>query len=309
MAGVSHLWEPDSGLLRDIESMARDYRRRAEEHLKPIVSSYYPALLDGGGEYRKMIELSTKMTMVGHACTEIGGYRFDERRRRMSALFGACCFIGDSFIDDFGDDAAREYIERYELLLTKGWFDIRNDRERLFFVILTRLFGERDVLDPMLRQAIFSLFLAQKRDVDLRLDPGWLKVLRRRSRLDQLRVCARDRSGHAITVLSLFLVPGFPLRYHHLLYTAGALIMYIDDHGDCYSDLYHNRVTYMNQVKNPSATLLRAFARGTERLRKGLPEGRGREILLAFLYRYFITRIEKHRLERDRGRYSWTVYE
>ena len=34
--------------------------------------------------------------------------------------FGGCCFLADSFIDDFGPDATREYLERIELLLTTG---------------------------------------------------------------------------------------------------------------------------------------------------------------------------------------------
>ena len=49
-----------------------------------------------------------------------------------------------------------------------------------------------------------------------------------------LRQCARDRSGHAITVLTGFVAPEIELSILPYLFTAGALIMHIDDHGDCY---------------------------------------------------------------------------
>ena len=35
----------------------------------------------GQGEYRKMLELSAKMNVVGHACTEIAGRVYDTRRQ------------------------------------------------------------------------------------------------------------------------------------------------------------------------------------------------------------------------------------
>ena len=118
-----------------------------------------------------MLELSAKMNVVGHACTEIFGHDYDERRQEIGSLFGACCFLADSFIDDFGEEATREYLERLEVLLTEGWFHLRTDRERLFFAIIpSRLFAERDLMHPTVRQAILQLYAAQKLDVDLRLN-------------------------------------------------------------------------------------------------------------------------------------------
>ena len=293
-----------------LDSLMRASRRRAEQVLRPIVDRYYPAMPAASPlEYRKMIALTTKMAMVGMACTRVAGYPFDSRRARIACLYGACCFLGDSFLDDFGEEAAWDYLARYELLLTKGWFEIRSDRERLFYIVLARLFAERDILDPTLRQAIFGLYLAQKRDVTLRsadLGPG--RSARRR-RLSALRECARDRSGHAITLLSLLLVPKLPLGYHCHIYTAGSLIMHIDDHGDCYFDRHHRRLTYMNQVRSPGRALRAIFTRGVERIRRGLPDNEGRDLLIAFLNRYYATRLRKHRLERRRGEISWTVYE
>ncbi len=288
----------------------RSFRPRVEEHLRPIVQEHYPAMIaSGDAEYRKMVELSSKMSMVGLACTEIGGHAFDERRLRIASLFGSCCFLGDSFLDDFGEDTAKEYLDRYEMLLTKGWFEIRNDREQLFYVVLGRLFAERDVLDTMLRQAIFGLFLSQKRDVELRRGSAELHSLTRRSRLAVLKRCARDRSGHAITMLALFLVPQLPLQYHGAIYTAGSLIMFIDDHGDCHYDRYYQRLTFMNQVKRPADRLGRIYRESIRRICDGLPRSNGRELLVAFLYRYYVTRLRKHRFERERGASSWTVYE
>lgn len=295
----------------DIDAMLKQYRAEAEKYLGPIVSLYYPSLVDNdkGNEYRKMLELSTKMTMVGHACTKIAGYSFDDRRQRISNLFGACCFLGDSFLDDFGEDASLEYLERFNLLLTKGWFEIRNEREELFYIVLARLFAERDVLDTMLRQAIFGQFLAQKRDVSLRLNSVKFLALPRYRQLHLLRECTRDRGGYVTSVLSLLLVPELPLKYHHLLYTAGSLFMYIDDHGDYHYDRYYNRITYMNQVKYPVQTLRRIFNRGIMLLYEGLPKCHGRDIIITFLFRYFFTRLKKHQLEKDRGEFAWTVYE
>ncbi len=108
--------------------------------------------------------------------------------------------------------------------------------------------------------------------------------------------------------LSHFLVPELPLRYHHLIFLAGSLFMYIDDHGDYHFDRYYNRITYMNQVRNPRQTLERIFNEGITKLREGLPEGRGRDILTTFLLRYFVSRIKKHELGRGNIA-SWTVYE
>lgn len=310
MGNVLPTWKPDEKLLVQIDAIIRAQRREVEEYLAPIVSKHYPSLMEKrDNEYRKMLELSTKMTMVGRACTEIAGYPFDRRRLNISSLFGACCFLGDSFIDDFGYLASREYVERLGLLLEKGWFEIRNDREKLFYSVISRLFEERDILDPMLRQAITHLFLAQKKDVDLRDDSGWRAGLPRRRQLNILRECARDRSGHAITVLSLFLVPDFPMQILHKIYIAGSLIMYIDDHGDCYYDRYCNRITYMNQVKCPAQALRRIFSRNISLLHEGLPPGKGRDLLIGFLFRYYVTRLRKHQLERHRGDSAWAVYE
>jgi hypothetical protein len=295
----------------DLDELIRSQRKRVEKNLSNLVRRYYPAMLttSDGFEYRKMVELCSKMSLVGLACTQIAGYPFDARRLWISSLFGACCFLGDSFLDDFGEAAAREYLDRYELLITRGWFQIRNERERLFYVILSRLFAERDVLDVMLRQAIVGLYLSQKRDVEMRTELPEARLVPRRRQLHLLRECARDRSGHAITVLSLLLVPDLPLRHHSLIYAAGSLIMHIDDHGDCHFDHYYNRLTFMNQVKDPVRALRGIFGRSIARIKAGLPESAGRDLLIAFLYRYYRTRLRKHRLEKSRGAWSWTVYE
>src|ERR1035438_1571925 len=107
------------GLTPDaLDALIRSHRSRVERTLKPLIRRYYPGMLaaSGGLEYRKMIELSSKMTMVGRACRLIAGYPFDARRLRISILFGACCFLGDSFLDDFGEAASLEYLKRCELL-------------------------------------------------------------------------------------------------------------------------------------------------------------------------------------------------
>lgn len=302
-------WHPDPAELERVDTLMRGYRADVTACLEPAVRAHYPELLeDRGDEYRKLIELSTKMTLVGHACCEIASYRYDERRQTIGSLFGACCFLADSFIDDFGADATREYLARIELLLTTGWFDVRTERERLFYAIVSRLFAARDVLEPILRQAILLLFEAQKRDTELRLS-GDVAALPRRQQLTLLRRCARDRSGHAITVLTGFVVPQIELAILPHIFTAGALIMHIDDHGDCYSDLHYGRLTYLNQVRNPATTLRRIFVDHVGRLHAGLPANPGRELMIAFLTRYFLTRLEKHRLQRQRSDSAWAVYE
>ena len=299
-----------AGLDGRIDALIRSSRRHVESTLKPLVKNYYPQMLVSPAlEYWKMVELSTKMTLVGRACVLICEQRFDRRHLRIATLYGACCFLGDSFLDDFGDATAREYLDRYELLLTKGWFELRNDRERLFYVILARLFSERDILDPLLRQAIFGLFLTQKRDVELRATTIATERAPRRMLLRLLRECARDRSGHAITLLSNLLVPNIPLQYAFPIYTAGSLIMHIDDHGDCHYDRHYHRLTYMNQLRDPVRTLGDICRRGIEQIRGGLPESPGRELMIAFLRRYHRTRLRKNRLERNSGALSWTVYE
>ena len=286
------------------------YRKRVVSYLTPLVREHYADLYQQRqDEYRKMMELSAKMAVVGHACTEIAGFPYDERRQMIGSLFGGCCFLADSFLDDFGLEMANSYVDRMETLLTKGWFDVRTDREKLFYVIIARLFAERDVLDPLLRQAILRLFQAQKQDVAFRSNPEIIRSLPRREQLRALRENARNRSGHAILVLTGFLVPAVPLSYLSLIFLAGSLIMHIDDHGDCYSDLHYNRLTYLNQVADPERTLRRIFQRNITRLRQGLPEGPGRDLLIAFLTKYFVTRLKKHRLQKTHRQLAWAVYD
>jgi hypothetical protein len=302
-------WSEDGSAAR-VEALARHYRGEVKKILEPLVMAYHPALVSAGAqEYAKMLELSTKMALVGHACTEIAGEEFDARRQRVAVLFGGCCFLADSFLDDFGAEATREYRRRFEVLLAVGWFDIRTERERLFYVIVAWLFVERDVLDPVLRQAIVSLHAAQEEDVMLRLEPARVESLPERRQLAVLRRCARNRSGHAIIVLAAFLVPAVSLAYLTALFAAGALIMFIDDHGDCYADRKDGRVTYMNRLRDPERALARLFARHVGRVAAMLTPGEGRALLIAFLTRYYLTRLEKHRRQGRSGGAAWDVYE
>ena len=303
-------WDPGARAQDRLNELFKRYRNGVGDCLEPIVREYNPAMLEGGqDEYRKMLELSAKMNVVGHACTEIGGYDYDERRHMIGSLFGACCFLADSFIDDFGEDATRDYLQRLEVLLTEGWFEPKTDRERLFFVIACRLFAQRDVLHPTVRQAVLQLYMAQKEDVELRATrkPGGRRL--GRGQLNTLKRCARNRSGHAILVLSAFLLPELPLGYLARMFWAGALIMYIDDHGDCWSDLESNRLTFMNQVRRPERTLRRLFHSHIRQLAEGLPDGEGRDLLIAFLTRYYLTRMDKHRQQRAKGGSGWAIYE
>jgi hypothetical protein len=302
-------WRPAPQLPARIESLARAYRAEVRETLAPLVAIWHPALAASGGEYAKMLELSTKMTLVGHACAALAGYDFDARRRRIAILFGCSCFLADSFLDDFGPDATRAYLQRFTLLLSAGWFEIHSERERLFYVVLARLFAERDVLDPLLRQAILRLHGAQHQDVMLRLDPARLAVLPERRRRALLKRNARDRSGHAIIVLTCFLVPSLPLAMLTLIFAAGALIMFIDDHGDCFADRRDGRMTYMNQVRDPERVLHRIARAHFARLAEGLPANEGRDLLLGFLLRYYLTRLDKHRAQRRHGGTAWDVFE
>lgn len=296
--------------MRRVDSLIQEYRGTATEYLEPLVQEYYPALIKNTqNEYRKMIELSTKMTVVGHACSLVAGHPFDERRQVISVLYGGCCFLADSFVDDFGLEATREYLQRFEVLLTQGWFSVLNDRERLFYVIISRLFYKRDMLDPMLRQAIMWLYLAQRRDVELRFETSDFHRMQRRQQLRLLEECASNRSGHAITLLSSFLIPDISLHLRGLLFSAGALIMHIDDHGDCYADSYHHRLTYMNQIRRPERTLRQVYCRTVGRIFEELEPGEGRDWLIGFLYRYYVTRMQKHVLEKHRTGDSWAVYE
>nr|MEA2799095.1 hypothetical protein [Phenylobacterium sp.] len=303
-------WDPGPQAQARLNELFKRYRSGVGDCLEPIVREYNPAMLEGGqAEYRKMLELSAKMNVVGHACTEIGGFDYDERRHMIGSLYGACCFLADSFIDDFGDEATRDYLERLQTLLTEGWFDPKTDRERLFFVIASRLFAQRDVLHPVVRQAVLQLYMAQKEDVDLRATrrAGGRRLTR--GQLNTLKRCARNRSGHAILVLSAFLLPELPLSYLARMFWAGALIMYIDDHGDHWSDLKDNRLTFMNQVSRPERTLKGLFHTHIRQLASGVPDGEGRDLLIAFLTRYYLTRIEKHRQQRVKGGSAWAIYE
>lgn len=256
-----------------------------------------------------MLELSTKMALVGHACTVVAGQEFDKRRLRMAILFGCCCFLADSFLDDFGLETTRIYLQRFRRLLATGWFEITNERERLFYVVVARLFAERDVLDPLVRQAIIRLQSAQERDVMLRLEPGKLAVLSNDKRRAVLKRNARDRSGHAIILLTSLLAPGVPLQLLTLIFIAGALIMFIDDHGDCFTDRRDGRLTFMNQVRRPERVLHRIALVYFTRLAANLPRNPGRDLLLGFLLRYYLTRLEKHREQRRRGGGAWDVFE
>lgn len=301
-------WDPTLAARSRTDRLIKRYRESVAAQLKPIVGAYNPSmLLDPQPEYRKMLELSAKMNVVGHACTEIFGYRYDARRQRIGTLFGACCFLADSFIDDFGEQATLEYLNRLGVLLTDGWFDLRSDRERLFFAVVSRLFTERDLLHPTVRQAILFLYEAQRQDVDLRHAPTG--AMSSRSRLNLLKRCARNRSGHAILVLTSFLLPEIPLANLTTMFAAGALVMYIDDHGDCYSDLKDGRTTFMNQVRNPERVLKGLFASHITRLANELPESDGRDLMIAFLTRYYLTRLEKHRQQKVAGGSAWAVHE
>lgn len=301
-------WQPSRADMDRVDRLIQRYRSDVTITLEPLVASCYPGLRQNRrNEYRKMIELSTKMTLVGHAVTAVLGHAYDRRRRRIASLFGGCCFLADSFIDDFGDEAAHDYLDRFELLLTRGWFHPRTDRERLFYAIIARLFLERHMLQPVLRQAVLLLYEAQCRDVQMR-SAGAAGTTRRR-RLYELKTCARDRSGHAILVLSSFLMPDIALAHRTPIFAAGSLIMHIDDHGDAYADLRDRRVTYMNQMRNPARTLRRIFESEVPRLVSALPANAGRELLVAFLTRYFVTRLDKHRQQRKREGGAWAVYE
>ena len=58
-----------------------------------------------------------------------------------------------------------------------------------------------------------------------------------------------------IILLTVLLVPELPLALLAGLFSAGSLFMYIDDHGDCFTDRRDGRVTYMNQMRDPERTL------------------------------------------------------
>jgi hypothetical protein len=304
-------WQPSAETAAHIERLAHRYRSTVRETLAPVVHLWHPALAAAGAEaeYAKMIELSTKMALVGHACAGVADREFDKRRLRIAILFGCCCFLADSFLDDFGPEATRIYLQRLNRLVTTGWFEISGERERLFYVVVSRLFGERDMLDPFVRQAIVRLQSAQELDVMLRLEPQRLSDLSQPRQLALLKRTARDRSGYAILLLTSLLAAGVPLRLLTLIFNAGALIMFIDDHGDCFTDRREGRLTYMNRVRNPERVLRRIAHGYFARLAAGLPQGEGRDLLLGFLLRYFLSRLEKHREQRQRVGTAWDVYE
>src|SRR5215469_12865324 len=81
-------WQPPPELSARIDDLAQAYRAQVRDTLAPLVATWYPALEASGAEYAKMLELSTKMTLVGRACTEVAGEVFDGRRRRIATLFG-----------------------------------------------------------------------------------------------------------------------------------------------------------------------------------------------------------------------------
>lgn len=310
VSGSADGWAPGAQAQDRLNTLFKRYRAGVGDRLEPIVRAHNPVMLEGGqDEYRKMLELSAKMNVVGHACTEIGGFDYDARRHEIGSLFGACCFLADSFIDDFGEEATRDYLQRLGTLLTEGWFDPRTDRERLFFVIVSRLFAQRDLLHPTVRQAVLQLYEAQKQDVELRATRKGPGRGLTRAQLATLKRSARNRSGHAILLLAAFLLPELPLAYLARIFWAGALIMYIDDHGDCWADIKESRLTYMNQVRQPERTLKRLFHTHIRQLATSLPEGAGRDLLIAFLTRYYLTRMEKHRQQRVQGASAWAIYE
>ncbi len=249
------------------------------------------------------------MALVGHACCEVAGFPFDARRLSISILYGGSCFLADSFIDDYGEAVAREYIHRFEIMLTKGWFTIKNSRERLLYVFLSRTFALSDCLRPLSRQAIIGVLLAQKRDLMLRLNATTFQSLPRARRLRYLRGVARDRSGHALLALTCLVAPEMRLSVVHNLFIAGSLISCTDDHGDCFADRKSKRVTYMNQIENPARILTGMYNDTVAHIRRTLPDSPGKDFLCAFLFRYFVTRLDKHEEERNRGGLSWAVYE
>jgi hypothetical protein len=65
----------------------------------------------------------------------------------------------------------------------------------------------------------------------------------------------------------------------------------------------------MNQVPDPAKTLRMLYNETLSLIRTRLPQGRGLDLMSGFLYRYFITRLEKHEREKAHGGLSWAVYE
>ena len=120
-------WQPDSAQIERVDELIRGYRREVVTGLEPSVRAHYPELLeDPGDEYRKMLELSTKMTLVGHACCEIAGYPLrraaaTEREPRSAAA----AFSPTASSTTSARTRPASTSQRIELLLTTGWFDVR----------------------------------------------------------------------------------------------------------------------------------------------------------------------------------------
>ncbi len=303
-------WQPDGVVLHRVEVLARVHRAAVYQILEFVVATWHPTFREyASAEFDKMVELSTKMTLVGHACAEVVGAPFEARHQRIAALYGGCCFLADSFIDNFGEAATREYLQRFTDLFTSGWFEIRNERERLFYILAARLFAERNVLDPMVRQAVLKLHSAQELDALLRIEPSRTEALTKAQRRALFKRVARDRGGHTIILLTVLLVPELPLALLAGLFSAGSLFMYIDDHGDCFTDRRDGRVTYMNQMRDPERTLHCIVTGHFLYVLARLPSNPGRDMLLGILARYYLTRIDKHQAQRSREGTAWDVYE
>ncbi len=65
----------------------------------------------------------------------------------------------------------------------------------------------------------------------------------------------------------------------------------------------------MNQLRNPERSLKRIFGAHVARLAEDLPHSRGRDLLIAFLTRYYLTRLDKHRQHKKAGASAWAVHE
>jgi hypothetical protein len=88
-------WQPDPETFEKVDQLIRGYRGHVVACLEPAVRAHYPELL-ATLEYGKMLELSTKMTLVGHAACEIAGYRYDERRQTIGTPVTPISGTGDS---------------------------------------------------------------------------------------------------------------------------------------------------------------------------------------------------------------------
>ena len=80
-------WDPGPRAQERLNALFKRYRTGVGDCLEPIVRQYNPMMLEGGaGRESKMLELSAKMNVVGHACAEIGGFEYDERRQMIGSL-------------------------------------------------------------------------------------------------------------------------------------------------------------------------------------------------------------------------------